>query len=344
MNGKVITFVSGKGGTGKTLISATLGQMLAEKNYKVLLIDWDFTTRGLTSYLLPREEIPTKGILDIILEDIDILKLKPYNLDKNFDLIPSISSIRDPIEFSNIVKLHQMIGPLKLEKLGVLLNKLLDNFRNLYDYIFVDTRSGIEVLSIFPLFFSDWYIIICQEDRTSWRISQILEAAIKKYTRQVYITNRIYIPISKGFIVNESVINFTNDMIRFLERNVFERKKCLAVIPFEEKIRRVFAEDKSVAKECQDTEFYKKLRIIAYDYLDAIRLYEPITLAKTFSERVIQYIPLIGILYIIIFILMAKFFKLFPMSDITVMLSAISIILSLISFFLLYRSRLQTSS
>ena len=64
---KIITFVSGKGGSGKTVLIANLGAYVAKSGYKVLLVDWDFFTRGLSYYILEgMEEIEnTAGLMEL---------------------------------------------------------------------------------------------------------------------------------------------------------------------------------------------------------------------------------------------------------------------------------------
>ena len=48
---KVINLVSGKGGTGKSLLTAVLGRALAREGLNVLIIDLDIFVRGLTILL-----------------------------------------------------------------------------------------------------------------------------------------------------------------------------------------------------------------------------------------------------------------------------------------------------
>jgi septum site-determining protein MinD len=47
----IINIVSGKGGTGKTLLCASMAEALGESHVKALIIDMDFAVRGLTSLL-----------------------------------------------------------------------------------------------------------------------------------------------------------------------------------------------------------------------------------------------------------------------------------------------------
>ncbi|MBF0611027.1 MAG: ParA family protein [Magnetococcales bacterium] len=54
MTAQVICFASAKGGAGKTILTASFGSFLADLKKKVLLIDCDWSTHGLTLlYLEP---------------------------------------------------------------------------------------------------------------------------------------------------------------------------------------------------------------------------------------------------------------------------------------------------
>ena len=48
-----IVVASGKGGTGKTVVAANIARILSSENKKVLLIDLDIQTRGLTYLMFP---------------------------------------------------------------------------------------------------------------------------------------------------------------------------------------------------------------------------------------------------------------------------------------------------
>ena len=49
-NGRILTFYSYKGGTGRTMLLANLGWLLAAAGQRVLMIDWDFEAPGLHRY------------------------------------------------------------------------------------------------------------------------------------------------------------------------------------------------------------------------------------------------------------------------------------------------------
>ena len=53
VNGKIVTFYSYKGGTGRTMALANVGWILASAGLKVLVVDWDLDSPGLHRYFHP---------------------------------------------------------------------------------------------------------------------------------------------------------------------------------------------------------------------------------------------------------------------------------------------------
>ena len=68
--GRVITFYSYKGGTGRSMALANIAWILASNGYRVLVIDWDLEAPGLHRYLHPflvdPELAGTDGVIDIV--------------------------------------------------------------------------------------------------------------------------------------------------------------------------------------------------------------------------------------------------------------------------------------
>ena len=66
--GRIITFYSYKGGTGRTMALANAAWILAANGYRVLAIDWDFEAPGLHRYFCPflsdSELSETPGLID----------------------------------------------------------------------------------------------------------------------------------------------------------------------------------------------------------------------------------------------------------------------------------------
>src|ERR1700731_4098694 len=68
--GKIITFYSYKGGTGRSMALSNVAWILASNGYRVLLIDWDLEAPGLHRYLRPflvdPELSSTPGLIDFV--------------------------------------------------------------------------------------------------------------------------------------------------------------------------------------------------------------------------------------------------------------------------------------
>src|SRR4051794_38311807 len=89
---EIIAVTSGKGGTGKTLVSACLGYALTRAGHQVLLIDADTATDGLSLFLLgPQgaryqaafEPANTFAAVLIDEEDTDTLEMHPRRINRN---------------------------------------------------------------------------------------------------------------------------------------------------------------------------------------------------------------------------------------------------------------------
>lgn len=68
--GKIVTFYSYKGGTGRTMALANVGWILASSGHRVLLVDWDLEAPGLHRYLHPLLVDPelrsSKGLINMV--------------------------------------------------------------------------------------------------------------------------------------------------------------------------------------------------------------------------------------------------------------------------------------
>ena len=121
--GEIIGIVSGKGGVGKTTITACLGSALSHAGHRVLLCDGDFGLRDLDLVLGVANEI--------IYDALDASKDKDYKDDavvsiaENLDFLPASQSAR-----------WEDIGRKKYKKL---VRRLCEE----YDYILIDAPAGI---------------------------------------------------------------------------------------------------------------------------------------------------------------------------------------------------------
>mgnify|MGYP003213374426 FL=1 len=134
-----------KGGVGKTTTALALASTLGFKKKKVLLIDMDGQR---DSTYASGIDTPEKSITDVLGETCTVpeatIKCKYYDLLGADEFLPNV-------ELSNDVE-------------STLLKTVLKPYKNLYDYIIIDTPPALGNLSYMSLVASD-YVVIPTEPR-----------------------------------------------------------------------------------------------------------------------------------------------------------------------------------
>jgi chromosome partitioning protein len=147
---RVISIINHKGGVGKTTTTAYLGEAMANKGFKVLIIDID--SQGNLSQILGID-LPEKQLVDTLLnnEPLPIL-----SISENLDLIPSdIDLAKAEIEL--IISIG---GVLRLK------NKLTEVLPH-YDYILIDCPPSLNALTSSALIASKSCLITLQPEMSS---------------------------------------------------------------------------------------------------------------------------------------------------------------------------------
>ena len=167
-HGTVITFYSYKGGTGRTMALANVAWILATNGHRVLVVDWDLESPGLHRYFHPflvdKKLRTSRGVIDMVRdfasaaieehEDDDPgWYLSMANVEREavsltwrfpndgvIDLLPA--GQQDASYFSTVSTFEwpAFYGRLKG---GVFLRALRDNMREHYDYVLIDSRTGL---------------------------------------------------------------------------------------------------------------------------------------------------------------------------------------------------------
>jgi len=170
-NGKIVTFYSYKGGTGRSMTLANVAWVLASSGKKVLAIDWDLEAPGLQRYFYPflidKELSFSEGLINFV-DDYKAKALTPPAKDEDVPAdwyvkyadireyavslarkFPSDGSIdfvpagRQDDTYSNLV--NQFNWGDFYERLGG--NRFLEAaaaiMRRHYDYILIDSRTGV---------------------------------------------------------------------------------------------------------------------------------------------------------------------------------------------------------
>jgi MinD-like ATPase involved in chromosome partitioning or flagellar assembly len=168
--GDIITFYSYKGGTGRTMAMANVAWILAASGRKVLAVDWDLEAPGIHRYFHPflrdKDLASSTGIIDLVIDfavqattppSTDEDKKKgwylPYadvlrhavSIDWDFgkgrlDLLPAgqqNASYATRVNSFNWDNFYERLGG------GTFLDALRDSMRAEYDYVLVDSRTGV---------------------------------------------------------------------------------------------------------------------------------------------------------------------------------------------------------
>ncbi|MCI0560053.1 MAG: AAA family ATPase [Nitrososphaera sp.] len=172
MNSKVINVVSGKGGTGKTLLACVLADMLGNTpDSKVLVIDLDFFVRGLTSLLYFHREEKLHITLEHELPVSSFFIQKRVDPNQNsdrvaivkyrsFDVVPAVSRIDERLNY-------QDIGPDNKSEAKRVLQNLLGQLPPDYRFVFLDSRAGYDELIAATHELSDVSICVEEQDPIS---------------------------------------------------------------------------------------------------------------------------------------------------------------------------------
>jgi hypothetical protein len=170
--GRIVTFYSYKGGTGRSMALANVAWLLAGNGLKVLVIDWDLEAPGLHRYFHPfiddKDLSSTPGIIDYFVdlsmsarrayarppaadeprwfEPYTVLLRYSRSLEFEFPgegTIDFVCAGQQDRAYSERVTSFDWRGFYEALGGGVVLEALKQRLRADYDYVLIDSRTGI---------------------------------------------------------------------------------------------------------------------------------------------------------------------------------------------------------
>ena len=175
-NGKIITFYSYKGGTGRSMLLANIAWILASNGKRVLVIDWDLEAPGLHRYfhpfLLDKDLYHTPGLIDL-LRDYEDKVITPFDDDGDQKQekwyqeaanlargavavrwahfhdgsIEFIGAGKQDSRYSRKVNLFNWVNFYDRLGGGTLFAEVRERLKEQYDYILIDSRTGVSDIS-----------------------------------------------------------------------------------------------------------------------------------------------------------------------------------------------------
>ncbi len=144
----IFSVVSGKGGVGKTVISANLSLALGEKDRKVLLVDADISSGNIAQYLGIKNPYP--DLSEFLAGEEDSIDSVLREISDYVHVLPSGNSLRTILE-ADISKIEDFLPGLAKD----------------YDHVLLDSPPGISQNSISPIEVSDQLLLVLTPDEAS---------------------------------------------------------------------------------------------------------------------------------------------------------------------------------
>jgi len=158
--GQVITFYSYKGGVGRTMALANVATLLAKWGYKTLIVDWDLEAPGLEFYFQDFIDVSTialeRGLVDLfdeaergrdecVANDVNwedtVIEIEIPNSEQSLHLITAGQRDKSGSYFNKVTELDWVSFYEK--KGGFLVEHLRQDWKESYDYVLIDSRTGI---------------------------------------------------------------------------------------------------------------------------------------------------------------------------------------------------------
>jgi tetratricopeptide (TPR) repeat protein len=183
--GKITTFYSYKGGTGRTMALANTAWILASNGLKVLVVDWDLDSPGLHKFfhpfLDPAKVVATPGIIDLITDyafaatrnedrpgdwHLSYARILQHAVSVNWKDFPAggtldfVSAGKQNRDYSSAItaidwdNFYERLGG------GQFFDALRADMKANYDYTLIDSRTGLsDIADICTVHFPDTLVV-----------------------------------------------------------------------------------------------------------------------------------------------------------------------------------------
>ena len=237
---RVVAFLSGKGGSGKTTVAISMAKLLSDMGFRCQLVDFDLATNGATYFFKNQLGLGSTGILEVVLQGTRQQDpgQKPEKSADNKVNLGSLASVIDIDERLSFVPSKAnlgardaayedlLVGPTFLRDI-VLLPLLEKARRREYDYMFIDCQAGCSASSIAAAGLADLAIIVAEADSIS---SDAAENLVMQLGHRM--------PRERRYLVNKIDIRDA-DTYRSMH-DVFQSLNRLPPLPFDFSVRNAF--------------------------------------------------------------------------------------------------------
>lgn len=192
---KIISLVSGKGGVGKTASAINIATGLANKNFKVLVVDID-KQYNLTKILQCFNK-NQKNVYHVLVEKTHPKEVIRNTNIPNLDIIPSCYDLEDVAEKILLDINRSREGRLK----GIL---ELD-----YDYVIIDCPPDLGIITINALVISDFVMVPIKIDLSGIegfdKITQRMNMVQAEYNSKLKLLGCFFTDYFENTVINKEI-------------------------------------------------------------------------------------------------------------------------------------------
>lgn len=258
---KIITIISGKGGSGKTSFSLALAKVLSKSGVRVLMVDCDMSTHGATFFMKPIIEKYKKSVEKIVSVDDIIMKAKmpPYGFYLNKDTNNMVADLTKlvPVE-ENFYFLPSDISISNKHKANTVAyfdtfkNCIKEEIENEFDVIIFDCQAGYSDFTRYLASMSNIATLVTLPDPVSAAANKALFFQLGKELEDVQ-SYQVFNQLTEEEVVSYEKINtsafFTN----------------LSPMVYSFEVRRAFMRLQIPSYDtCDDYDFNKKILTSLY--------------------------------------------------------------------------------
>lgn len=234
-----IAIVSGKGGTGKSILAASFGYLLARIGVRTLLIDADVFTSGLSFYVLADRPFRISvSMQDILMGSgiVDDLEPIPVRNDSVRGELSILASVRGRRVHGSERKISAGLND--LASMGTVFQHVVKQAHDRWGFelVIIDTRGGSDITSLACAAVADGHIVVTEADKTSWDVGEVLLGGIDDAARELGTS-----PERLGFVINKNVLP-SAEIERFLRLRW--DTPHLGTVPLDVEAVKLFQEDK----------------------------------------------------------------------------------------------------
>lgn len=262
--GKIISIANIKGGVAKTTTAANLGVGLSMRGYKVLMIDTDPQGNLSLHFLKEDDERPNLRLIYESFRNPNGKTLKDIKVPirDNVDLVTSDFDLcMADTEFGN------QIGSFSI------LTKALEEVRNDYDYIIIDTSHYLGLLTINALRASDYVITPINADLFSKKattyLHKILDAIKTEMGKTIPVLGLVITKYQKNTLVSRVAEETIQNNADILGTKCFETRIRNATVVAQSQLMQ-----KSIYEVPGNPEVAKDYENLVDEILDAIKKQE----------------------------------------------------------------------